>query len=219
MPSQFHPRTEYSPRERQIDALVHYIGLTSVIFAVPLLIGAAMMRSVLEGTGHIVLATSIYGASFVAMIGASALFNLKWRPALDWLFQRLDHAAIYIKIAGTYTPFTLITGQGVWLLAGLWGAAGLGVLLKLASPHRFRALAIALYLAMGWVGIVILPDLALVLPPLTVMLMLAGGVVYTVGVGVYLWSGLRYHFAIWHVFVLVASYLFYAAVLVLLLSG
>ncbi|TVP71256.1 MAG: Hly-III family protein [Rhodobacteraceae bacterium] len=214
----FSPRSDYSPEERRMDAVVHYVGLVSVALAVPLLIGAAMMRSVLEGSGNIVIATSIYGGSFMAMIGASALFNLKWRPALDWLFQRLDHAAIYLKIAGTYTPFTLITGQGLWLLTGLWGAAFLGVALKLVAPQRFRPLAIGLYLAMGWVGLVILPDLAQALPPVTVMLMLAGGIVYTSGVAFYLWSGLRYHFAIWHVFVLVASYLFYAAVMVLLLA-
>ncbi len=218
MYQQFRPRNDYSPDERRMDAMVHYVGIVSVGLAVPLLIGAAIMRSVLEGSGNLIVATSIYGASFMAMIGASALFNLKWRPALDWLFQRFDHAAIYIKIAGTYTPFTLITGQGLWLLAGLWGAALLGVLLKLISPQRFRALAIALYLAMGWVGVVILPDLAEVLPSATVILMLAGGLVYTSGVAFYLWSGLRYHFAIWHIFVLVASYLFYAAVMVLLLA-
>ncbi|MCC5955106.1 MAG: hemolysin III family protein [Natronohydrobacter sp.] len=209
----------YSAAERRLDAAIHYLGLASVMLAVPLLIGAAVMRALSDGSGQLVLAASIYGATFVAMIGASALFNLGLRPALDWLFQRLDHAAIYLKIAGTYTPFTLITGQGLWLLAGLWGAAACGVVLKLISPARFKVLAIALYLGMGWVGLVILPDLAQSLSPVIVGLMLAGGLVYTVGVVFYLWQALPYHFAIWHVFVLVASFLFYAAIMVLVLGG
>ncbi len=207
----------YTDRETKVDAAIHYLGLASVMLAVPLLIGAALMRTWLDGAGSILLAVSIYGVTFVAMIGASALFNLGLRPALSWLFQRLDHAAIYLKIAGTYTPFTLITGQGLWLLGGLWAAAACGVALKLVSPARLRALAIALYLAMGWAGVLILPDLAQILPTLVVALMLAGGVVYTVGVVFYLWTALPYHFAIWHVFVLVASFLFYAAVMALVL--
>ena len=215
----FAPRLAYSPAERRLDAVIHYIGVFGVMVAVPLLVGAALMRGPAEGMGNFVLASSIYGATFIAMIGASALFNLRFRPALDWLFQRLDHAAIYLKIAGTYTPFTLITGQGLGLLAGLWGAAALGVVLKLFSPARFRFLALALYLGMGWVGVLILPDLAQSLPPLILGLMLAGGVVYTSGVVFYLWTRLPYHFAIWHIFVLVASFLFYAAVMALLLSA
>ncbi|MFN7003686.1 MAG: PAQR family membrane homeostasis protein TrhA [Roseinatronobacter sp.] len=209
----------YTAQEKRLDAAIHYAGLGSVALAVPLLIGAALMRSLVEGSGSIILAVSIYGASFAAMIGASAIFNLGFRPALDWLFQRLDHAAIYLKIAGTYTPFTLITGQGLWLLAGLWGAAACGVALKLVSPAKLKALAIALYLGMGWVGVLILPDLAQSLSPLILTLMLAGGMVYTLGVVFYLWTRLPYHFAIWHVFVLVASFLFYAAVMALVLGG
>ena len=215
----FAPRLAYSPAERRLDAAIHYIGVFGVLMAVPLLIAAALMRSPAEGMGNFVLASSVYGATFIVMISASALFNLRFRPALDWLFQRLDHAAIYLKIAGTYTPFTLITGQGLGLLAGLWGAAAVGVVLKLVSPARFRFLALALYLGMGWVGVLILPDLAQSLPPLILGLMLAGGVVYTSGVVFYLWTRLPYHFAIWHIFVLVASFLFYAAVMALLLSA
>ncbi len=212
------PRRLYTLHETRADAVVHYLGLVSVLMAVPLLLGVALMRARLEGAGDVMLSASIYEASFIAMIGASALLHLKWRPAREWLFQRLDHAAIYLKIAGTYTPFTLITGQGLWLLAGLWGAAACGVALKLVSPQRFRVLALALYLGMGWVGVVILPDLAHALPPLVLGLMIAGGLVYTGGVIFYLWTALPYHFAIWHVFVLVASFLFYAAVMVLVLS-
>lgn len=212
------PRTGYSPAERRLDATVHVIGVGAVLLAVPLLIGAAVMRTIGVESGNFVVAVSIYGATFLAMIGASACYNLGLRPGWDWLLQRLDHSAIYLKIAGTYTPFTLIPGQGLGLLAGLWGAAACGVALKLISPVRFRTLALALYLGMGWVGVLILPTLAQSLPFATLVLMFAGGLTYTTGVLFYLWKQLPYHFVIWHVFVLVASFLFYAAVMVLLFA-
>ncbi len=212
------PRQGYSHAERQFDSAIHVVGLGLAVLAVPLLIGAALVRSLDTGSSSFILAVLIYGASFLAMLGASALFNMGVNPALNWLFQRVDHAAIYLKIAGTYTPFTLITGQGLGLLAGLWGAAAVGVALKVFSPLRFRFVALALYLGMGWVGVLILPDLAQTLPLAVVVLMVTGGVVYTLGVVFYLWTGLPYHFAIWHIFVLVGSFLFYAAVMVLLLS-
>lgn len=214
----FAPRLAYSRSEKRLDAAIHVIGLGAALLAVPLLIGAALLHGSDTGSGSFVLAVSIYGASFIAMIGASALYNLGLRPGLDWLFQRIDHAAIYLKIAGTYTPFTLITGQGLWLLAGLWGAAAVGVTLKCVSPVRFKMLGLVLYLAMGWAVVLILPSLGQALPLATLVLMVAGGLVYTTGVIFYLWKALPYHFAIWHIFVLVASFLFYAAVMVLLLS-
>lgn len=219
MTTSFAPRPGYSRAEKRLDAIIHVVGVGAALLAVPLLIGAALMRSIETGSGSFIVAVSIYGACLMAMLSASALFNLGIKPGLNWLFQRLDHAAIYLKIAGTYTPFTLITGQGLGLLAGLWGAAALGVALKLFSPVRFRFAALALYLGMGWAGVLILPALAQALPLATLVLMVLGGLVYTTGVLFYLWTRLPYHFAIWHIFVLVGSFLFYAAVMVLLLAG
>ena len=219
MPMLSGKRQGYSHAEKRLDSMIHIVGVGAALLAVPLLIGAALMRSIQTGSGSFILAISIYGFCLVAMLSASALFNLGFKPGLNWLFQRVDHAAIYLKIAGTYTPFTLISGQGLGLLAGLWGAAALGVALKLFSPVRFRFAALMLYLGMGWVGVLILPALAQALPLATLVLMVLGGVVYTTGVLFYLWTRLPYHFAIWHIFVLVASFLFYAAVMVLLLAG
>ncbi len=208
----------YTAAEKRLDSAVHVVGLGLALLAVPLLIGAALVRALDTGSGSFVVAVTIYGASFLGMLGASALFNMGVNPALNWLFQRIDHAAIYVKIAGTYTPFTLITGQGLGLLAGLWGAAAVGVALKIVSPLRFRVLALGLYLGMGWVGVALLPGLSASLPLSVVVLMVLGGVVYTLGVVFYLWTRLPYHFAIWHIFVLVGSFLFYAAVMAMLLS-
>jgi hemolysin III len=212
------PRQSYSRAENRADAAVHVTGLGAAVLAVPLLLGAALVRSVDQGGVTLFAAVAIYGLAFVAMIGASALYNLWSDGARSALYRKLDHSAIYLKIAGTYTPFTLIPGQGVWLMAVLWGAACLGVVLKLISPDRFRVIGLVLYLGMGWLGVVILPQMLATLPGASVALIVAGGLVYTFGVVFYLWTRLRYHYVIWHICVLVASFLLYAAVWTMVLA-
>ena len=209
----------YTRAEQRFDAAVHVLGVVGALVAVPLIIGTALLFSHDAAQPWAFVAVSIYGLAFLAMISASALYNLTPDAGLNWLYRRLDHSAIYIKIAGTYTPFTLIPGQGLWFMAGLWGAAFCGVALKCLSPERFRWAALALYLGMGWVGVLILPQMLATLPFATVVLIIAGGVVYTLGVGFYLSTRLLFHYAIWHVFVLAASFLFYAAVMVLIIRG
>ncbi len=210
------PDTQYSRAEIRSDAAVHLLGLGLVVLAVPaLMVVTVLLRPeppALWGVG-------VYGAALAAMIGASALYNMTPGARLRWLWRRLDHSAIYVKIAGTYTPFTLLTGQGAALTVGLWSAAAVGVALKLASPERCRWLALALYLGMGWAGVVAGQAMIAALPGPVVALMLAGGLTYTLGVTFYLWRGLRFHLAIWHVFVLCASVLFYVAVLLTVLPG
>lgn len=213
----FTPRLIYSRSEQRADAAIHMVGLFAALVAVPFLLGAAMVRSFDSGNGLFIASALIYGLCFLAMIGASALYNMTPSATLNWLYRRLDHSAIYLKIAGTYTPFTLVTGQGIWLMLGLWGAAGLGVVMKCVALERSQIFALCLYLGMGWIGLMILPDLATALPMAVLVLMVAGGVTYTLGVGFYLCTGLRYHYAIWHVFVLVASFLLYGAIMTMLL--
>ena len=210
------PRDGYSRAERRSDAVVHLAGLALLPVLLPLLIWLTLDS---RGEPEALWGVAIYAGALAAMLGASALWHMRRGSGLDWLWRRLDHAAIYVKIAGTYTPFTLITGQGLALMAGLWGAAVLGVALKLVSPERFRWLALALYLGMGWAGVVAGQALMAALPMGTLALMLAGGITYTVGVAFYLWRGLPYHITIWHGFVLVASLLFYAAVVALVLTA
>ncbi|MDH3265177.1 MAG: hemolysin III family protein, partial [Paracoccaceae bacterium] len=139
--------------------------------------------------------------------------------ALDLAPRRLDHSAIYLKIAGTYTPLTLISGHGLGLTVALWGAALAGVALKVIAPWRFRWAALALYLAMGWAGAVAGGPLVQTLPPEVTQLMLVGGLLYTAGVAFYLWERLPFHNTIWHAFVLVASLVFYAAVTTQVVAG
>lgn len=208
-------RSAYSRAEHVSDAVVHLSGLVLVALAVPVLI---VLTALQRGDAPALFGVSVYGAALIAMIGFSALYNLTPRAALRWLFQRLDHAAIYIKIAGTYTPFALLSGQGLVLTIGVWAAALLGVVMKMISPLRWRSFAIVLYLGMGWSGVVAAPWLLSGLPWAVLLPMGLGGVLYTTGVGFYLWQRLPFHYTIWHVLVLLASLSFYAAVLLLVLG-
>lgn len=202
-------RTDYTRAERLSDAVVHVSGLALAVGAVPVLVTLTVM---LRGDTPAVVGTSVYGAALIAMILCSALYNMAGHGGRAWLLQRLDHSAIYLKIAGTYTPFTLLSGHGLWLLAGLWGAAFAGVGLKLVSPDRFRPFTLALYLGMGWAGLAAGGGLLATLSGPVVMLIVTGGVVYTLGVAFYLWERLPFHYTIWHALVLAASGVFYAAV-------
>lgn len=216
MPFVAHHRPAYSRAERLSDAIVHVTGLVLVLMAIPVLI---VVTALLRGDAPSLVGVSVYAAAMLAMIACSALYNMTPGAALAWLYRRLDHAAIYIKIAGTYTPFTLISGHGLALTAGVWGAAALGVALKIASPDKFRWLALALYLGMGWVGLLAGQALLATLPMPVLILMVLGGLLYTAGVGFYLWDRLPFHYTIWHIFVLTATFVFYAAVITLVVLG
>lgn len=204
-------RPAYSRQERVSDAVVHVAGLAAVTGAVPVLIVLAVL---VDGRAGTVLGVSVYGATLVLMLVCSALYNMTAGSPWSWLLRRLDHAAIYLKIAGTYTPFALITGQGALLTSALWAAAAVGVALKALAPARWRWAGLALYLGMGWAGVMAGGDLMAAVPGAAVVLMLVGGGLYTAGVVFFLWERLPFHTTIWHVFVLAASLVFYAAVTV-----
>ncbi|MEM6637890.1 MAG: hemolysin III family protein [Pseudomonadota bacterium] len=205
-------RPYYSKAERFSDGIVHVLGLTWAIASVPVLITLAVMWH--TGAPAIVGA-SIYGGTLIAMLLFSALYNIF--EYSDWarLLRGLDHAGIYFKIAGTYTPFTLMSGgQGVWLLTGLWGAAFAGAGIKLAAPFRFKWLSLGMYLGMGWAALFLGHGMLDTLSTAVLVLIVVGGLLYTAGVIFLLWDSLPYHNTIWHVFVLAASVVFFSAVLV-----
>lgn len=207
-------RTAYTRAERISDAAVHLAGLALVLGAVPVLI---VVTALTRGDAAAVAGVSVYGAGLALMIGASALYNISggfgWGAAWAWVLRRIDHAAIYLKIAATYTPFALISGHGMAVTLGVWAAAVAGVGLKLVSPERFRWVALALYLGMGWAGLAMGGALFAALPVPVIALMAIGGGLYTLGVVFYVWDRLPFHMTVWHVFVLAASLVFYAAVL------
>lgn len=201
----------YSPAERLTDAAVHVVGLTGVLMAVPVLITLA---AVWRGDPVSVTGAAIYGVSLIAMVLCSALYHMAPLPEWKDVLRRLDHSAIFVKIAGTYTPFALLAGGSGALLGGVWTAALAGTALKVVAPDRYRMTALTLYLGMGWCGVLAGQGMIASLSPSGFHLIVAGGLLYTLGVVFFLWEMLPFHNTIWHVLVLVASGLFYAAVMV-----
>jgi hemolysin III len=205
-------RQTYSRAERLSDAVVHISGLSVVLMAVPVLVTLSI---VLRGDAAAVVGTTLYGVALIAMILCSALYNMAEQPRWRAFFRHFDQTAIYIKIAATYTPFILMSGTGnVWLLAGLWCAALFGSGMRMVAPDRLQLLAVAIALGMGWAGLFAGEAFFATLSWPVIVLIVTGGVLYTVGVAFFLWERLPFHMTIWHVFVLAASLVFYAAVTV-----
>jgi hemolysin III len=191
----------YSERERALDTLVHIAGIAFGIGG-----SAALMLSALGKLPAIDLAgLAVYGIGLVGMFAASAMYNLAREPAIKERLRRLDHAAIFLMIAGSYTPFALIKiggATGAYLLAVVWGAAIDGIALKLLLPRRFDKLSVLLYLAQGWIIDFAIGPLVEAVPYWSFVLLLAGGGIYTAGVIFHLLERMPLQNAIWHLFVL-----------------
>jgi hemolysin III len=198
----------YSRAEHTADAVIHVLG---VLFAIN---GGAWLLFHVTGVS-VVASVSIYCFGLVAMLSASALYNLAPRGnATDWL-RRFDHAAIFIMIAATYTPFAvnrLGAPAGSVILGLIWLGATIGVALKMLYPRRFEVASIALYLGMGWLIVTVIKPLSAAMAATDFWLLLAGGLVYSTGVIFYLLERLPFHKAIWHGFVLVAVVLHFTAI-------
>lgn len=207
----------YSRAETRSDAVVHLTALALALPAVPVLIA---LGAVLRGDATTVWTTSVYGVTLISMITFSLLYNHLPRPDWQPVLRRLDHTAIYFKIAGTVTPFALLTDTGSTLLISiLWAAAFTGAAIQIFAPPRHSAPGVIICLAMGWSVLVAGRDILMALSPLVVALMVLGGVLYTFGAGFLLAGRLRFHNTIWHSFVMVASAVFYAAILIHLIQG
>lgn len=205
-------RRNYTRAERLSDAVVHVVGLALAAVAVPVLLVLAARLNDRPGA---LIAIAIYGTTLITMLGCSALYNMTHGCAWTSVFRRMDHTAIYLKIAGTYTPFAVLSGPDAWpLLTGLWALAAVGAGVKILAPDRFRLLTVILGLAMGWAGLAFGDEMVARLSPLAFSLILTGGIIYTAGVVFYLWGSLPFHITIWHVFVLAASSILYGAVIV-----
>jgi len=204
-----HP--QYSRAERIADAVVHALGL---VFGLTACISLAILVWP-HHDGLLWLAMGLYGAGLLGMLACSALYNLvdhaRWKP----LCRRLDHAAIFVMIAGTYTPFMLLAIGGAWgfgLLSFVWSVALAGVALKLFWPWRFDRLSVAAYLLLGWSIVVALDPLLGAVSAAGVALLALGGLLYSLGVVFHLWQRLPYQNAIWHAFVLAAAACHFSAV-------
>ena len=202
----------YSMAELVADGLVHVLGLVGAVSAGSVLLVMALTHTAPEAFPALVL----YVATLIAVLGVSLAYNLWPVSPIKMHLARLDQAAIFLFIAGTYTPFLAVLGgtaTGMVMTTFVWGASLVGVALKLLVPHRFGRLAILLYLAIGWSGILVFQSLATALPASTLWLILAGGVVYSLGIIFHLWEALRFQNALWHVFVVAGASLHLWAVL------
>jgi len=202
----------YSEREVHADRWIHRIGLAAGSAATLVLIAVLAAG---HDPARLVVGV-VYASGLMTMLSLSAAYSLTPASPRKDLLQRFDHAAIFVMIAGTYTPFLVMMTAGarrVALLAGIWVVAAAGSALKLAFPRQRDGLTVLAYLLMGWVPLLILAPLLEFAAPPVVALLAVGGVLYTIGVVFHLWEALPYHKAIWHGMVLAAASLHYGAVL------
>jgi hemolysin III len=199
-------------REELANCLTHAFGfLFGLAGLVVLVVSAAM-----TGDAWTVVTFSVYGASLVLLYLASTLYHTARHPGLKNFLRVIDHSAIFLLIAGTYTPFTLLNMRGPlgWTIFGIiWALAVIGIFFKSVDINRWPVLSVLLYIAMGWLGIVALKPSLEFIPAGGIALLLAGGITYTVGVAFYALEKLPYNHTIWHLFVLGASVFHFFAVL------
>jgi hemolysin III len=204
-------------RDLIADRVVHAVGIGLGLVAAIVLV----LVTVNDGGSGDLLPVLIYTTGLLAMLGCSAAYNVfHTSNRREWL-RRFDHAAIFIMIAGTYTPFTtrLSEGWALGLTAAIWAVAAMGIVLKLWQPRRIETISIALYLALGWIGLAAVAPFRAALDARTLSLLALGGIVYTAGVVFHLWRRLPYQNAIWHGFVLVAASVHYVAVVGLIVDA
>jgi hemolysin III len=198
----------YSRIEHRADAAIHVLGIAFAVAA-----SGWLMWNV-SGPA-IVAAVLVYCTGLLAMIIASAAYNLAPNGTLKEILRRFDHAAIFVMIAATYTPFAanrLGYPVGDIVLAAVWSAATAGIALKMLFPRRFEKVSIVLYLGMGWLIVAAIKPLAASMAAIDFWLLIAGGLIYSAGVAFYLIERIPYHKAIWHSFVLLAAVLHFAAI-------
>lgn len=208
--------TSYTTIEEIWHAITHGFGLLLSVSALTMLVIFAAQ----SGDGLKIASALVFGLSLILMYGASTLYHAILSPRVKAILQQLDHCAIYILIAGTYTPVTLLGIRGAfgWTLFGVaWGIALFGILLKIIYPKRFSRLSLFLYAFLGWMALVATQPLLENLNILTLSLLVSGGLIYTIGIVFYIWDGLYLNHAIWHFFVLGGSIFHFFVVLLLIL--
>lgn len=202
----------HAAREEIANALTHGLGATAALAGGAVLITLAA----LHGNRWQLASAIVFGACLVLLYVASTLYHASQHPTTKARLKVFDHCAIYLLIAGTYTPFTLIGLRGPWgwsLFAAIWALAVAGVAFKLFFTGRFKLLSTAIYIAMGWLVMVAIKPLLAALDDWTFGWMLAGGLSYTLGTAFYHRPSLRYSHAIWHLFVVGGSACHYIAVM------
>lgn len=203
---------EYTLGEEIANGITHGIGMLLSISGLVILIRFAS----LHGNAWHITSTSIFGTTLILSYAASTFYHSIPHPQVKQVLKVLDHAAIYLLIAGTYTPFTLVSLRGPWgwsLFGTIWGLALLGVVLKFTMNGKIAGISTAIYLAMGWIIVVAIKPLLAAVETGGLVLLLAGGLAYSAGVIFYAWEKLPWNHAIWHLFVLAGSGCHFFAVL------
>ena len=210
--------TLYTRSEEVVHSITHGIGMVLAIVGLVVLTVLASLR----GDAWHVVSCSLFGATLVLLYCASTLYHAIPGPRIKNVLRTLDHSAIFLLIAGTYTPFALVTLRGPWgwsLFGVVWGLAALGIAFEWAAPGRWPTLSLVLYVLTGWVALVAIKPLFDALPLGGFLLLIGGGVGYTAGVLFFVWERLPFNHAVWHVFVLLGSVLHYWAVLLYVVPG
>lgn len=208
----------YPPREELANRLTHGLGAALSVAGLGLLV----VFSARYGDAWQVVSTAIFGTTLVLLYTSSTLYHSSRDDRRKVLLQKFDHAAIFLLIAGSYTPFLLVTLRGPWgwsLFGVVWGLAIIGVALKFWFAGRFRVVSTLIYIGLGWLVMVAIKPLMAALPAGGLKLLIAGGLCYTGGTVFYLWKRLPYQHAIWHLFVLAGSACHWVAVFFYVVSG
>lgn len=197
--------------EELANTLTHGFGL---VLSVAGFVGLVIL-AILNGNPFLIIGCVVYGLSLIVLYTASTIYHGTSAPELKRVLKIVDHCCIYLLIAGSYTPFGIVIANGTLgqsLLAAIWAFAVVGILVKLFLRERFPAISVTSYLVMGWLGVFAVQPMLETLGMVPVMLAVAGGVSYSLGVVFFAWHRIPYNHAIFHIFVLAGSILHYVAV-------
>ena len=204
--------SRYSPGEEIANSITHGIGILLALAALCILIRFA------DRYGDVwrVVSVSVYGATLIMLYTASTLYHSIQKQRLKGFLQNLDHSAIYLLIAGTYTPFTLVSLRGPWgwgLFGVVWGLAVLGIVLQFMPTKQLKTVSLLLYVGMGWSVVAAVKPLIQAVDAGGILFLVLGGLAYTLGIFFYVRDKMNYNHAVWHLFVLAGSILHFIAVL------
>jgi hemolysin III len=202
----------YSSREEVANSISHGLGLLLALVALPVLVLAAIQ----VGNVRFLVGVSVFGGTMVLLYLASTLYHSISHEAAKQIFRIFDHTAIFLLIAGSYTPFSLGVLHGPWgwsLLAIVWTLAIIGITLKIRKRTRHSRMSIVLYVIMGWLAVVAVKPMVMLIPVPGILLILAGGLAYTGGLAFFAAQRIRYNHFIWHLFVIAGTTCHFFAVL------
>ncbi len=211
MATDYHPPS-YTLGEEIANSVIHGMGIVLGIAG----LGVLTAFAALHGDAWHIVSCSIFGAALIVLYTTSTLYHSIPIPRVKAVMRTLDHSAIFLLIAGTYTPFLLVNLRGPWgwsLFGIIWGLALLGIALRVARGRRSTWVAVTLYAGMGWAVVIAVKPMLNHVAAGGLLLLLLGGLAYTLGIAFYVWKRLPYHHAIWHLFVLAGSILHFFAIL------